>query len=84
VVRDTEDNLNVVGCLESRGYCRIERACVLRGVPHEATEAFLAVLDGHTLADLIKPQRVAGIAVVAGPVRCRASGLTKAFDERYT
>lgn len=57
VVRDTEDNLCVVGCLESRGYCRIERACVLRGVLSEATEAFLAVLDAHTLADLIKPRK---------------------------
>jgi Rrf2 family transcriptional regulator, nitric oxide-sensitive transcriptional repressor len=57
VVRDTEDNLNVVGCLDRRGYCRIERACVLRGALHEATQAFLAVLDAHTLADLIKPHK---------------------------
>jgi Rrf2 family transcriptional regulator, nitric oxide-sensitive transcriptional repressor len=57
VVRDTEDNLNVIGCLEQRGYCRIERACVLRGVLHDATEAFLGVLDARTLADLIKPHK---------------------------
>jgi Rrf2 family nitric oxide-sensitive transcriptional repressor len=57
VVRDTEDNLNIVGCLKSRGYCRIERACVLRGVLHDATEAFLGVLDAHTLADLIRPHK---------------------------
>ena len=47
----------MVGCLERRGYCRIERVCVLRGMLHDATEAFLAVLDARTLADLIKPQR---------------------------
>ena len=57
VVRDTEDNLNVVGCLEQRGYCQIERACVLRGALNEATEAFLAVLDAYTLADLIRPRK---------------------------
>lgn len=57
VVRGTEDKLDVIGCLERRGYCRIERVCVLRGVLREATEAFLAVLDAHTLADLIKPQK---------------------------
>jgi Rrf2 family transcriptional regulator, nitric oxide-sensitive transcriptional repressor len=57
VVRQTEDNLDVIGCLGRRGYCRIERVCVLRGVLHDATQAFLAVLDGYTLADLIKPQR---------------------------
>jgi Rrf2 family nitric oxide-sensitive transcriptional repressor len=56
VVRDTE-KLDVIGCLEHRGYCPIQRVCVLRGVLSNATEAFLAVLDAHTLADLIKPQR---------------------------
>jgi len=57
VVRDTEERLHVIGCLERRGYCRIERVCVLRGVLHDASEAFLAVLDGYTLADLIKPRK---------------------------
>jgi Rrf2 family nitric oxide-sensitive transcriptional repressor len=58
VVRDTENRLDVIGCLEHKGYCPIQRVCVLRGVLRNATEAFLAVLDAHTLADLIKPQRV--------------------------
>jgi Rrf2 family nitric oxide-sensitive transcriptional repressor len=58
VVRDTETQLDIIGCLEHRGYCPIQRVCVLRGVLSDATEAFLAVLDDHTLADLIKPRRV--------------------------
>ena len=58
VVRDTEDQLNVIGCLERKGYCPIERACVLRSALRDATQAFLAVLDTYTLADLIKPQKV--------------------------
>ena len=57
VVRDTEKTLGVIGCLERRGYCPIERACVLRSALQDATQAFLAVLDAYTLADLIKPQR---------------------------
>ena len=57
VVRDTEDQLDVIGCLEHQGYCPIERVCVLRGALRNATEAFLAVLDALTLADLIKPRR---------------------------
>lgn len=57
VVRDTEDRLDVIGCLSRAGFCRIQRACVLRGILGEASEAFLAVLDGHTLADLIKPRK---------------------------
>jgi len=57
VVRDTEKQLDVIGCLERRGYCAIERACVLRSALQDATQAFLAVLEAYTLADLIKPQR---------------------------
>ena len=57
VVRETEDRLDVIGCLGQRDYCPIEHVCVLRGVLHDALQAFLAVLDGYTLADLIKPQR---------------------------
>ena len=57
VVRDTEDRLDVIGCLEGAGFCRIQRACVLRGILGEATDAFLAVLDRQTLADLIKPRK---------------------------
>ena len=56
VVRDTEE-LDVIGCLEQRGYCPIQRICVLRGVLRDAAEAFLAELDAYTLADLIKPRR---------------------------
>jgi Rrf2 family transcriptional regulator, nitric oxide-sensitive transcriptional repressor len=52
VVRDTENQLGVVGC-----YCPIERACVLRSALQDATRAFLAVLDAYTLADLTKPKR---------------------------
>jgi Rrf2 family nitric oxide-sensitive transcriptional repressor len=57
VVRDIEDKLAVIGCLERKGYCQIERVCVLRGALRDATEAFLDVLDGYTLADLIKPHK---------------------------
>jgi Rrf2 family transcriptional regulator, nitric oxide-sensitive transcriptional repressor len=58
VVRDTEQQLDVIGCMRHKDYCPIARVCVLRGALRDATEAFLAVLDGHTLADLIKPRRV--------------------------
>jgi len=57
VVRDTEDRLDVVGCLEHKNYCPIERVCVLRSALRDATQAFLAVLGTYTLADLIRPQK---------------------------
>ena len=41
-----------------------KRVCVLRGVMHDALQAFLAVLDGYTLADLIKPQRALSLLLL--------------------
>jgi Rrf2 family transcriptional regulator, nitric oxide-sensitive transcriptional repressor len=66
VVRDTEDRLDVVGCLERKGYCPIERVCVLRGALRDATQAFLAILDTYTLADLIKPHKALS-SLLLGP-----------------
>jgi Rrf2 family nitric oxide-sensitive transcriptional repressor len=58
VVRTMENELGVVGCLQGpEGYCRLESGCVLRGALGAATAAFLAVLDGYTLADLVRPRR---------------------------
>jgi Rrf2 family nitric oxide-sensitive transcriptional repressor len=56
VVRETEDDLAVMGCLAETGFCRIEGCCVLRRALHEATLAFLHILDGYTLADLLAPR----------------------------
>lgn len=57
VVRGMEPEHSVLGCLKSSGYCRIERHCVLRCAMRDATDAFYAVLDRYTLADLIRPRR---------------------------
>jgi Rrf2 family nitric oxide-sensitive transcriptional repressor len=57
VVRDIEEELGVVGCLQESRYCRIEESCVLRRILREATTAFLGVLDRYTLEDLLKPGR---------------------------
>jgi Rrf2 family nitric oxide-sensitive transcriptional repressor len=59
VVRDMEEELAVVGCLQdqSEGFCHIEKVCVLKGALRDATNAFLATLDRYTLQDLAKPRR---------------------------
>ena len=58
VVRDMEDELDVLGCLEDgEEYCRIQRCCVLRSALRDATNAFLATLDRYTLEDLTRPRR---------------------------
>jgi Rrf2 family transcriptional regulator, nitric oxide-sensitive transcriptional repressor len=76
VVRETEETLGVIGCLEQRGYCPIQRVCALRGVLDEATKAFLAVLDGYTLADLIKPRRALSSLLLLDQPAARDSTLS--------
>ena len=55
VVRETEEDLAVMGCLAAAGFCRIEGCCVLRRALSEATQAFLETLDNYSLADLLTP-----------------------------
>jgi Rrf2 family transcriptional regulator, nitric oxide-sensitive transcriptional repressor len=62
VVRDMEEELGVLGCLQGRkGYCRIEECCLLRSALRDATNAFLATLDRYTLQDLVKPRLLASL-----------------------
>ena len=56
VLRATEDGFDLVDCMgEGESDCRIVRACALKGALGEAVGAFLQVLDGYTLADLVRP-----------------------------
>jgi len=67
VVRETEDDLAVLGCLAGPGFCRIQGCCVLRGALRKATLAFLETLDGYTLADILAPREklVARLGITA-------------------
>jgi Rrf2 family nitric oxide-sensitive transcriptional repressor len=56
IVRRTEMDMELVACFESAGTCAISEACVLQAVLREALAAFLGVLDGYTLADLVAPR----------------------------
>jgi Rrf2 family nitric oxide-sensitive transcriptional repressor len=49
VVRHTEDDFQLADC----GNCLIAPACGLNRVLDEAMAAFMAVLDGYTLGDLL-------------------------------
>ncbi len=54
VVRGTEGKLTLVECFDREASgCRIEPACVLKGVLARAVAAFFAALERHTLADLL-------------------------------
>ncbi len=54
VVRKAEADSVLVECFSpADSHCRIERSCVLRSAFYKAQQAFYAVLDTYTLADLI-------------------------------
>ena len=53
VVRATEPDFALVECFEGGNQCLITSRCRLRGILHEAMGAFMGVLDGRTLADLM-------------------------------
>ncbi|MDO8317699.1 Rrf2 family transcriptional regulator [Rhodoferax sp.] len=56
IVRATETDFVVVECFEaSLNQCRMNPNCRLKGLLNQATQSFLAVLDGVTLADLVAP-----------------------------
>jgi Rrf2 family nitric oxide-sensitive transcriptional repressor len=53
VVRAVEDDFNLVECFEpDANRCNITGACRLRGALARALQAYFAVLDEYTLADL--------------------------------
>lgn len=58
VVRICEQESVLVECFDAESSeCRIESACVLRDLLHQAMEAFFKTLDRYTLADLLKPDK---------------------------
>lgn len=60
LVRETEQDLNLVECFSTNNKCTITPVCGLKGIFAEALKAFLATLDQYTLKDIIsekqKPQ----------------------------
>lgn len=56
IVRAMEPDLALVPCFEPIcADCTILPACVLKRALHEARAVFFDVLDGYTLADLVRP-----------------------------
>lgn len=68
VVRQTEDNMQLVPCFESGNTdCPIAPACGLAPALEHALQSFLSVLDGYTVADLMA-RRAALAALVSRPL----------------
>jgi Rrf2 family nitric oxide-sensitive transcriptional repressor len=59
IVRRTEPHFHVVECFhQPTNRCPISPACGLASVLAEARDAFLAVLDRYTLADIVQERAV--------------------------
>lgn len=69
VLRATETDFAMVECLQTDGCCCIEAYCRIPPILSKATAAFLAVLDDHTLADLIPDG-----PILLGPLTTEAIG----------
>lgn len=56
VIRMTEPDMAVVSCLKPlNAPCKINPCCVLKRAMERAQQAFMDVLEGYTLADLVVP-----------------------------
>ncbi|NBC22981.1 MAG: Rrf2 family transcriptional regulator [Gammaproteobacteria bacterium] len=53
VVRDMENDLEIVECFGPGNRCVITPECTLKSALADALQAFLTVLDRYTLADLV-------------------------------
>ncbi|GAB6855382.1 RrF2 family transcriptional regulator [Asaia astilbis] len=62
VVRFAEEDMALVACLQAGQSCLLTGACRLQHVLGDALEAFMAVLDRQTLADLLAPPEFSKLA----------------------
>lgn len=53
VIRDTENDLNLVECMGSNSTCTLSGECGLTGILHGALQQFMQHLDSYTLADIL-------------------------------
>ena len=56
VVRDMEDDLNLVECFCEEGSCIIKPVCELKDALNRALTAYLDTLEHYTLMDLLEPR----------------------------
>lgn len=60
VVRDGESGFPLAECFQAGSHCPIESGCRLKPVLGDALSAFLRVLDGYTLRDLVEDRTQLG------------------------
>jgi len=68
VVRQAEPSFRIVECFDlETNTCPIVPACRLRGVLHNALDAFFAVLDEYSLADLTRHRHLSKYLQIESP-----------------
>ncbi len=78
VVRRTEPDMALVTCFKPiEAPCAIRRCCVLRDALERAYIAFIEVLDGYSLADLVRPRSRMRTMLSIAPIS-NASGASHA------
>lgn len=81
VVRATETDFDMVECFQaSTNLCRLINRCRLQTALQQATKAYLAELDGISLADLVASVPAGGKSASAG--RIAFAGLPSRIDGR--
>ena len=78
VVRDAEDNMNIVECFDpERRSCPLLPGCVLKSVLSEARRNFMGTLDRYSLQDMLGHQAASLFALKRGgvlPIRQALAG----------
>lgn len=80
VVRSTEPDFYMAECFDpGKNHCIITGACSLKGVLYQATAAYLTVLDGVTLDNLMAQggSRAKSTAFQAIPILAQSAALEK-------
>jgi Rrf2 family nitric oxide-sensitive transcriptional repressor len=70
IVRLTEPDMAVVPCFKPiDAPCALRRCCVLRSALQKACFAFVEILDGYTLSDLVQPRARLQALLSIAPLR---------------
>ncbi|HLF30718.1 MAG TPA: Rrf2 family transcriptional regulator [Xanthomonadales bacterium] len=57
VIRDVEEDMNLVSCFGLEGQCTIKPVCRLRDALREALSAYVHTLESYSLEDLLEPKK---------------------------
>lgn len=84
LIRETEPHLDLVECFDpATNTCPIASACGLKGILHRAKQAFLDVLDGYSVDQMVtrRTDLIALLAAALGPPAAAAETSSTAEND---